>query len=154
MKVCANPKCSAAVSPRIVPGGVPKRFCSEVCKNKFYSEIWQRAHPEEMRAYARRAQARYTAKFPDIVRARHRSHKLKKHAGISVADYDAMVAAQGGRCRICYSVPQRLVVDTDHTNGIVRGLLCDKCNRGLGLFGDQADTLRRAAEYVDKERAR
>lgn len=50
-------------------------------------------------------------------------------------DYDFLLRAQGGRCAICRTQPQserKLCVDHDHQTGIVRGLLCDRCNLGLG----------------------
>ncbi len=78
---------------------------------------------------------------------------LKSKYGISLEDYEAMVAEQGGGCAICKQGPRgkrysSLVVDHCHDTGIVRGLLCDHCNRGLGLFGDNPETLEAAALYL------
>lgn len=60
-------------------------------------------------------------------RARSGSHRLPD------AEYDALLAAQGGTCAICGSTPKtrRLHVDREHRNGEVRGLLCYMCNRRL-----------------------
>lgn len=70
--------------------------------------------------------------------------------GISLEDYDAMFTAQGGCCAICKSEPvrRRLDVDHCHTTGVVRGLLCPKCNRGIGYFNDNPQLLAAAAAYV------
>lgn len=72
--------------------------------------------------------------------------------GLTEADYDAMLAVQGGRCFICGKVPRdkRLAVDHDHKTGIVRGLLCSpQCNYYLiGMFNDNANLFARAAEYL------
>jgi hypothetical protein len=53
--------------------------------------------------------------------------------GLSLAEYDALLAAQGGGCAICGNPPKtrRLDVDHDHKSGKVRGLLCHRCNRAL-----------------------
>lgn len=41
-----------------------------------------------------------------------------------------------------------LCVDHAHDDGRVRGLLCDNCNRGIGLLGESPDALIRAAAYL------
>lgn len=64
--------------------------------------------------------------------------------------YSATLAQQGGVCAICEShQPERaLVVDHCHVSGRVRGLLCTKCNLGLGIFRDSAEIMGRAIRYV------
>lgn len=66
----------------------------------------------------------------------------------TVEDYDRLLEEQDGRCALCESEMKRAVVDHDHDTGKVRGLLCDTCNTGLGKFGDNAERLEAAAEYV------
>jgi hypothetical protein len=80
-----------------------------------------------------------------------RKRSLKNRYGLSVADYEAMLAAQGGVCAICGqpdSTGRRLSVDHDHNTGAVRGLLCSHCNRGIGHFKDSTTLLARAIEYL------
>jgi hypothetical protein len=86
---------------------------------------------------------------------------LKRLYGITFADYERMLAEQGGGCAICGSKTSKAIirgkevlfhVDHDHETGVVRGLLCAKCNLGLGSFEDEPDLLRAAAEYLSVRR--
>ena len=66
-------------------------------------------------------------------------------------DYDALLARQGGVCAICRK-NHPLGVDHCHLFNEVRGLLCNKCNLGLGMFDDDPDRLRAAADYLERSR--
>ena len=63
-------------------------------------------------------------------------------------DREALLAAQDGRCAICHQSADRMVIDHDHSNGAVRGMLCDQCNMGLGHFRDNPDLLAEAIRYL------
>lgn len=78
---------------------------------------------------------------------------LKKAYGLTQEGYDAMLEEQGGVCAICGASPngKNLAVDHDHVTGKVRGLLCFKCNYGLGYFQDSRDLLAKASEYLNKK---
>jgi Recombination endonuclease VII len=73
---------------------------------------------------------------------------LKKY-GLSVGQYDMLLRIQNGVCALCRRPPKRirLHVDHDHRTEVIRGLLCHRCNRGLGYI-QNPDVLRRAVEYV------
>lgn len=76
---------------------------------------------------------------------------LRRKYGITVEQYHAMAEAQGQVCAICGgSVERRFHVDHCHASGVVRGLLCQFCNTGLGMFRDEPDRLRSAAEYLER----
>ncbi|MEV0759524.1 endonuclease domain-containing protein [Nocardia sp. NPDC050435] len=82
--------------------------------------------------------------------------KLLRRYGISRSDYNSLVSAQGGRCRICIQPPAKgpLVVDHSHREPMrVRALLCGNCNTALGLFGDNSVVMARAAEYIGAQDA-
>lgn len=72
---------------------------------------------------------------------------LKKLYGISVEQFDAMLAAQGGLCAICRTRP---ATDTDHSHvsGMVRGILCTRCNLGIGQFAEDPMILKNAIDYL------
>lgn len=79
-----------------------------------------------------------------------RRYRLKKKYGVSLEDYELMLASQGGVCAICAEAPGKGVLHVDHchTTGRVRGLLCHKCNKALGLFADSPERLHSAATYL------
>jgi hypothetical protein len=89
------------------------------------------------------------------VSAQRRAH-LKKKFNLTPEQYDHMSEAQHGVCAIC-GQPERskrgpdvkpLSVDHDHQTGRIRGLLCDRCNVGLGRFLDSTELLEKALEYL------
>lgn len=92
---------------------------------------WQRKNPEKRKGY-----------------------RIKATYGISFDDFLDMLKAQENKCKICGTAHSmntsktRLCIDHDHVTGKVRGLLCDKCNRGLGVFRDNPEFLLKAAEYL------
>ena len=80
-----------------------------------------------------------------------KSGYLKKSFGIDIAEYEAMLHRQGGKCAICSQPDKNFNLSVDHCHGTkrVRGLLCSQCNFGLGCFKDRTDLLRRAIGYLD-----
>lgn len=79
-----------------------------------------------------------------------RVYWLRTTYGLTVEQFDAMYAAQDGRCAICLKTLKKAMVDHAAGGGQVRGLLCYKCNVGIGFFDHDAETLRRAAMYLDR----
>jgi hypothetical protein len=87
-----------------------------------------------------------------------RAKGLQRRYGITEEDYNTLLEVQGGKCAICGSTqgrmhaatgePRHLAVDHDHETGEIRGLLCDGCNQGIGLLGDDPNRLADAAAYL------
>jgi hypothetical protein len=62
----------------------------------------------------------------------------------------AIEAREIEECIICGETQERrLAIDHDHSTGVVRGALCNRCNLGLGHFRDRPDLLRNAALYLE-----
>jgi hypothetical protein len=82
----------------------------------------------------------------------HRAYLYKAKYGITLEDYDRLLALQNGRCAICPSTEPggqgRFHIDHNHETGKVRALLCHRCNTGLGLFSDNPEILIKAAQYL------
>jgi hypothetical protein len=89
------------------------------------------------------------------------SRVLKHEYGITLVEYEMLLAKQNGVCAICQQPEKtldkknnslrRLAVDHCHTTSKIRGLLCFYCNTGIGKFGDNPQLIERAAEYVRSE---
>lgn len=109
---------------------------------------WNEAHPGE----ARKRAAAERAANPERARAHARKSAWKKQGiKFTESDYDTMFAKQGGCCAVCREKKSyRLCADHDHSraDGRVRGLLCRKCNQGLGYFDDNPVRLVDAARYL------
>ncbi|GAB3912657.1 hypothetical protein GCM10029964_120830 [Kibdelosporangium lantanae] len=74
--------------------------------------------------------------------------------GLTLTQIEELKARQGGVCAICGEVPERAVVDHCHKTGLVRGILCNACNRGMGMLRDSLDVLRSAVTYLATHQAR
>lgn len=109
---------------------------------------------EQRKAYLRE----HRETFPKAWKDTH----LRSSFGIGLAEYSAMVAAQDNKCAICGNpetemrkgVVKALAVDHDHVTGAIRGLLCVRCNTGIGKLRDDPETLRAAADYIERHAQR
>ena len=75
-----------------------------------------------------------------------REYHLRRRYGITGAEFDAMVADQGGTCAVCPGEPVH--VDHDHETGQVRGILCFNCNQALGNVRDNPEVLQGLIDYL------
>lgn len=80
-----------------------------------------------------------------------REYSLLRKYGITVSTYEAILHQQGGGCAICGGPPTASFrcfdVDHDHVTGVVRGLLCRRCNTGLGYI--EAGFHEQAVAYLE-----
>ncbi len=80
---------------------------------------------------------------------------LKHNYGITLEDYNKLYKKQKYSCAICKlgvygQRPKRLSVDHCHKTKTVRGLLCLRCNSGLGYFNDSIENLTVAIKYLKR----
>lgn len=83
---------------------------------------------------------------------KRKKRSLYKKYSISQLEYDKLLTEQDRKCAICKqpeSTDKSLAVDHNHETGQIRGLLCQKCNTGLGLFKDDINLLRKAKAYLE-----
>lgn len=88
---------------------------------------------------------------------REKKHDCKfSKYGITYDKYKEILIEQDGKCAICGSgiggnrnmTEKRLFIDHNHITGKVRGLLCSKCNVGIGNLRDSPELLEKAAQYL------
>lgn len=108
---------------------------------------WNKANPEYHRQKARE----YVARHPD----RHADMNLRWRLGVPWGTYDKMLVEQDGKCGICGDTSPgarttRFHVDHDKDTGIVRGLLCARCNTGIGQLRHSKPILLAAIEYLER----
>lgn len=80
-----------------------------------------------------------------------RNTRRKIEYGINPEEFNRLLEDQHYRCAICkISIDQTSHLDHCHNTGTVRGILCKKCNLGLGFFDDNIDKLYSSIEYIKK----
>lgn len=135
MQRCSTCKASKDLNDfSFLMGTQTKRRVCNRCSEK--NKRWRKGNPDKKLKYARKGH-------------------LKKRYGITPQEYDELHLKQNGVCAICQR-PQceafdNLSVDHKHDGSkAVRGLLCTKCNTGIGVLQDDPLVLFRAIQYLIK----
>jgi|SRR6478752_3190576 len=110
-----------------------QKFCSSRCKNSYWAKLRE-----------------FTGEEKEQNKLRNRKNYVKRNYGMGWEEYLEFIST--GSCDICGKTKdengRELSVDHDHQSGRVRGLLCDLCNKGLGMFVDNPELLDVAAKYL------
>lgn len=142
--------------------GAKTRICFNCGVRKKIDKFAKQAECTDGRAgichKCRAAQSKkYRREHPVYERKRQKYNSIYagcKRAGISTKQYFEMFRAQNGKCAICgvshLELDRLLSIDHDHNVEIIRGLLCNNCNAGLGLFRDNPNMLASAIKYLEK----
>lgn len=88
-----------------------------------------------------------------------RDWSLKKKYGISLNDFNIILEKQNGKCTICNKLMEEpsstrgqgldvMALDHCHETGKIRSILCNACNKGLGMFNDDISLLENALKYI------
>ena len=93
----------------------------------------------------------YSRKNKDKINQAQKEMRIKRVYGITLAEFEILLKKQNGGCALCGRKQQkyRLAVDHDHKTRKVRGILCNHCNRGLGIFKDNVWLLHNAIKYLN-----
>jgi len=83
----------------------------------------------------------------------HLNTKLLCSYNITLLKYEELLSSQNYKCAICLekcASGRRLSVDHDHNTGRVRGLLCLNCNRAIGNFKEDVNSIKNAITYLER----
>ena len=119
---------------------------------------WRLNNPEKYKAQRVRAEQKrrergYYEKNSNTIFENY----LKRTYNIDLNKYNSLFEEQSGVCAICKQEcvsGRKLAVDHNHDTGEVRGLLCCRCNRGIGNLDDSLDKLKSAVLYLEKYSAK
>lgn len=124
-----------------------------------YMRVYRAANQEKLLAAKR---AHYTANKEKLLAAKRAYKANNKDAvrrtqwrrrGISADAAELALITHDGMCDACGTDSpggNGWCVDHSHTSGRVRGVLCAKCNIGIGMLGDNVEGLRKALAYLEK----
>lgn len=133
-----------------------KKKCPRCNEHKLLIEFSKnRSRKHGVSTYCKPCGKRYDKSWrrTDSGRKIVRDAMLKYSYGVTGDQFDALMIAQSGSCAVCNEIPERrLDLDHDHKTGTPRGLLCNRCNQGIGLFRESSELLATAIEYLNKFR--
>lgn len=132
------------------------RPCRE--RTRGYNAKWYAENKEQANAASADWERRNRARKSETQRVRRAktgekfTWDMQRRYGITPTEYAERLATQGGGCAVCgtdrCSDGRRLVVDHCHITGRVRGILCHRCNTGIGMLGDGLAGVRKALAYL------
>lgn len=128
--------------------------CGE-CRRQYFKK-WYDANPALIKQIQTKNREKHKEYYSSPERKKkYRIRYIEKSFNISYHEYDKLYLEQSGLCAIC-NLPETsskctyLAVDHCHKTGKIRGLLCNGCNRALGMLGDTLAGVEKAVEYLRK----
>lgn len=135
------------------------RYKSSWIKYQNKKKQWAIDNPEEAKLENKKRYATTAEKQKAYQKQRYmedpkraKSNSLKKY-GITLNQFEKLKLKQNGKCAICETELNHALkthVDHCHKTNVVRGILCNLCNPGLGMFKDSTEILKCAILYLDK----
>ena len=136
----------------VTPGVKPVALDDPVLEERRLRKLEQhRRYYEKNREHILEKNAEWKAKARENGWSRSdNNHYLGYKYGITLDEYEEMLAGQNGVCASCGTPPsgRKLSVDHDHETGVIRGLLCQPCNTALGLLKESPDRIASLLAYA------
>jgi hypothetical protein len=135
----------------------PTKICFKCKQVKSTTEFYVRpkANKRGLHSWCKDCCCADTRKWSADNKEMMREYNLRRDYGITIDQYNELLAEQGGACAICLTKEHNGVgkffhVDHCHETKVIRGLLCGRCNVMIGMAHDNADRLMAAANYLQK----
>jgi hypothetical protein len=130
-----------------------KKKCSKCGETKPIEEFHMNKQRNSPQSYCKSCAKEEGKRYYKYNAIKDWERKLRKKYGITAEEYYKLEETQQYSCKVCGihkdSLGKRLCVDHCHDTGLIRGLLCDKCNTGIGKLGDSIEGLQRALKYLE-----
>lgn len=150
-----------------------QKYCCTEHQNKANLKNWHSRNKDKVREYREKTKEQRNARRRELyakdaslrkeIRAKvkewqeknprkRKEHRLKKY-GITIEEFETILASQGNSCAICGHSDTSdknffPVVDHCHDTGNVRGILCMNCNMGIGKLKDSPEIIKSALRYI------
>ena len=134
----------------------PHKRCSTCKELKFFKDFSKhKSMPDGHHPQCKQCRSVYRLPPASLAKARKRTREWNrfKSSGFTPKDFEQTLANQNGRCAICRTDDPGATnwhADHNHDTGQKRGILCHKCNTGLGLLKDDIDVLCAAIDYLKR----
>lgn len=133
----------------------PNKKCSSCKELKYLKDFSKNKNrPDGHHQQCKECRSKY--KPSPAAKERHKLYLKQwnryKVSGFTQEDFDNKLKEQDYKCAICGTSDSGVMdfhADHDHKTGQKRGVLCHKCNTGLGLLKDDVDILCSAIEYLN-----
>ena len=103
---------------------------------------------EEVRLYRREQKRKWRERNPEKEKALKLKHKDNMRRSRLVKKHSKATRPRPEHCEICGDKAYQIAFDHCHKTNQFRGWLCHPCNRGIGCFNDDPETLIKAAAYL------
>lgn len=140
--------------------------CSVCKETKDLSEFYNYKSTKDGKSYRckscdNKARLKWATNNPEKSHLSQRERNLRHRFGVDLQWYEEQLKKQNYCCAICGTKENKVVrgaridlsfaVDHCHKTGKIRGLLCNQCNRALGMFNDSVELIHKAINYLKKE---
>lgn len=128
-----------------------KEYHSEWRKDNAKYEEYQSLYYEQNKERINERNTNYYYANKDWLLPKMNANRFFKKFGITQEDAKTLLDSQGGVCAICHTdtpTEKGWCVDHCHTTGKIRGILCSKCNSGIGFLNDDPELCKRAIAYL------